>query len=188
MNTNVEANSVAYSLGELRKIEHERVAEELAALTEQLRNAEAAKLRQAEAAAEAIRSAERVIEAERARAEAERQGRELTLRVAQLQADASVERERHVTERARLDATLASARPAAPAPRWPLWAAVALSLATMLGSAVWIDRALTDQRVRDDAAQAALRTDLASRLDEVVRRADAALVAAEDAISAALAD
>jgi hypothetical protein len=186
MNSNIEADSVVFSLGELRQIEHDRVEEEHAALTEQLRIAEAAKLRQAEAAAEAVRTAERAIEAERARAEAERVTRELTLRVAQIQAEAAVERERHATERARLDAALATARPPAPAPRWPVWAALALSVATMIGSALWIGRALDDERARAGAGEAALRSDLGARLDEVVRRTDAALRAAEDAIDAAI--
>ncbi len=183
MNTNTET-SVRFTLDELKRIERDRVAEEREAQLAQLREVEADKLRRAEAAAEAVRAAERVLEAERARAEAERVTRELTEKVARIQAEAQIERERLAHDRARLEATVAAA-PAPPAKRGALWAALALSLATMIGSTVWLDARIGDERARAQRAQAGLQADLEARLDAATARADQAMRAAEDAAAAA---
>lgn len=168
MNSSGEVESVLF---QLRKIEDERVADEVTA-----------RLQRAEAAAEAVRAAERMEAAERARLEAERVTRELTLRVAQLQADASVERARFDTERARLEASVLSpVLVPAPTPRWPVLAALAVSVATTIAAFAWSDARLSDERTRASAAMSALQTDLDARLELVMRRADQAMAAAEAA-------
>ncbi len=121
-----------------------------------------------------------------AREAAERSARELAVRIAQVTAELEVERERlaaererHAAERTRLAAELAHAQIAVPvaqpAPRprtsrGPAIAAIALSLAGWIGTAVWLGGRLDDERRRADAAIG----DLGERIDDAARTAPVA--------------
>lgn len=116
----------------------------------------------------------------RARDAADRAIRELTVRVASVQADASVERERLLAERTRLEVELARAHARRPR-RWPLWLAIAACAAWAAASTAWASGRIDESRRQSARTIAALAQRLDDQVAAATRRADAALQAAERA-------
>jgi len=155
--TTSQDTSLTFSLRELRRLEDERVAGEIAEAVaeEERRRRDAAAAHASRELAERIARVQGELAVERERHVAERERH-------------AAERERHAAERTRAELELAGARAAAP-PRWPLRTALTAVAATLALAVLWLDARIAAARHDTDRALAAASSSLAS---DVTRRLD----------------